>query len=468
MPKGTPMKSVLAPVCMCSALVLLTATVCAGASTGRMSGVWASEGYGRVLEITESQINTFDVTEISCVLRGSQPLRDFHRRINRINLSEDEQFSYYDEGGITRYNFTRLNGLPDACIEAKAAEPILDPEYNFEVFWRSFDENYAFFDTHDVDWQAVYQQYRPRVNANTSNDSLYDILTEMISLLDDRHVSLEGDDYPRRYSGHPGTLQKLLQKELPAGQHANRDAVIAIARSVVAEHYLRSSIRDAIGGQFTWGWAAEGIGYFSVDAMAGYIDDDEASLRDSLRLVDQTMDQVIRDLKDAKGIIVDARWNGGGEDSNALHIAGHFTNQQLLAFTKRAWKGDGLTPEQEVFIPSHAVESYAGPVVYLCSSDTLSAAEIFSMAMMAMPNVTSLGEPTVGALSDTHSVYLPNGWLLRLSNEVYKAIDGKVYEGLGIPVDINLPPPEDSTLESYIRLGTDEAIALLQREPGND
>ena len=198
--------------------------------------------------------------------------------------------------------------------------------------------------------------------------------------------------------------------------------------------------------------------------MDDYVDEDSATLRDSHRLVDETMNRIITDLDGAKGFIVDARWNGGGYDSNALHIAGHFTDQQLLAFTKRARKGDTLTPEQEIFIPWHAVEKFSGPVVYLCSRDTLSAAEIFSMAMMAMPNVTSLGEPTVGALSDTHSVHLPNGWRLRLSNEVYKAIDGVVYEGAGIPVDIFLPPEENSTLESYLRLGMDEAIALLQED----
>jgi C-terminal processing protease CtpA/Prc len=93
---------------------------------------------------------------------------------------------------------------------------------------------------------------------------------------------------------------------------------------------------------------------------------------------------------------------------------------------------------------------------------------MFSMAMMAMPNVTSLGEPTVGALSDTHSVHLPNGWRVRMSNEVYKAIDGVVYEGVGIPVDIHLPPEEDSTLESYIRLGMDKAIALLETSDDDD
>ena len=448
----------------CNSLILLA--VCCGwtvASGYELEGVWASEGYGRILEIKNDNVSIFGVTKVSCVWQEDRSLDEFLSRKNRINRSEADWFSYYDEGGITRYDFTRLDSLSEACVSARNAEPNPDPEFNFEVFWNSFDENYAFFDEHNVDWDAVYPKYRPRITAKTSNEELFEILSEMMTLLDDRHVSLTGEGFPRRFSGHPGTLLKLLEKELPEGEEPSRDKIAEIVKPVIAEHYLKESRKEAIGGEFTWGWAAEGIGYFSVDSM-WYVSvlGQDATLRDSLRLVDETMDTLIRDLEGAKGFIVDARWNGGGEDSNALHIAGHFTDDQLLALTKRARKGDGLTPEQEVFIPWHAVEKFAGPVIYLCSRDTLSAAEIFSMAMMAIPNVTSLGEPTVGALSDTHSVYLPNGWRARMSNEVYKAVDGVVYEGVGIPVDIHLPPPDDATLESYIRLGMDEAIALLQ------
>ena len=428
----------------------------------KMDGVWASDGYGRVLEIKDGNVNVFGVTNVSCLLRESQSSIEFQRQINRVNLSEENRFSYYDEGGITRYDFSRLEHLSDACVEATDAESNSDPGANFEVFWHSFNENYAFFDTHDVDWTAVYEEYRPRVSVETSDEDLYAILTEIIKLLDDSHVSLQGNDLTASYSGHPGTLANLLQDELPEGDKATREKYITIAKPIIAGRYLKESHRQAVGGQFTWGWAAEGIGYLSIDYMAGYIADENATLRDSQHLVDATMDRVIKELEGAKGFIVDARWNGGGYDSNALHIAGHFTDSQLLAFTKRARNGDSLTAEQEIFIPWHAVEKFDGPVIFLCSSDTLSAAEIFSLAMMAMPNVTSLGEPTVGALSDTHIVDLPNGWRLSMSNEVYKAVDGIVYEGQGIPVDIHMVPEEDSTLESYINRGMDKAIALLQ------
>ncbi|HZW59525.1 MAG TPA: S41 family peptidase [Woeseiaceae bacterium] len=432
-----------------------------GLQAGRLQGIWESEGYGRIYEVTAGTVNVFDVTRVSCVRHEVLSLATFLAGINRINLSNRDAFSYYLEGGITRYAYRRLAALPRRCVGAVDAAADRDPGRNFDVFWHSFDENYAFFAVRGVDWDALYGEYRPRVTPATSDDELFDIITEIVARIDDRHVLVERPGYPRRYSGHPGTLQTLLQKELPDGAAATRAQIRERAKTLIAGEYLGASRRQAGKGQFTWGWVAEGIGYFSIDSMEGYTPAD-ATLQDSHRLVDRIMDRVIRDLHGARGIVVDARWNGGGYDSNALHIAGHFTDRQLVAFTKRARNGDSFTPEQEIFIPWHARNRYAGPLVYLCGRDTLSAAEIFSMAMMAMPNATSLGEPTVGSLSDTHSIFLPNGWRLQLSNEEYRAIDGVVYEGAGIPVDVALPPADGATLDGYIRAVLDAAIARLE------
>ena len=56
--------------------------------------------------------------------------------------------------------------------------------------------------------------------------------------------------------------------------------------------------------------------------------------------------------------------------------------------------------------------------------------------MMALPNVTRMGERTRGVLSDMLLMQLPNGWVVSLSNEIYQAADGRVYEGVGVPPQI--------------------------------
>jgi carboxyl-terminal processing protease len=69
----------------------------------------------------------------------------------------------------------------------------------------------------------------------------------------------------------------------------------------------------------------------------------------------------------------------------------------------------------------------------MTSNVTVSAAEIFTMAMRALPNVTHVGQTTRGSLSDVLTKRLPNGWTVTLSNEVYLDAAGKAWEGLGIP-----------------------------------
>jgi len=53
--------------------------------------------------------------------------------------------------------------------------------------------------------------------------------------------------------------------------------------------------------------------------------------------------------------------------------------------------------------------------------------------MMASPHVTRIGDTTAGAFSNTLTKYMPNGWMTDISNEIYEAANGFVYEGKGIP-----------------------------------
>ena len=75
----------------------------------------------------------------------------------------------------------------------------------------------------------------------------------------------------------------------------------------------------------------------------------------------------------------------------------------------------------------------------LTSNVTVSAAEIFTMAMRALSNVTHAGQATRGALSDELTKRLPNGWRVTLSNEIYLDAAGKAWEGAGVPPKLAIP-----------------------------
>ena len=82
------------------------------------------------------------------------------------------------------------------CIYAQnPASPPRDttaslPEQSFESFWQTFEDRYAFFKLRGIDWQAAYNKYRPMVNKNTTDDSLFAILSRMVAPFHDDHINI--------------------------------------------------------------------------------------------------------------------------------------------------------------------------------------------------------------------------------------------------------------------------------------
>jgi C-terminal processing protease CtpA/Prc len=147
------------------------------------------------------------------------------------------------------------------------------------------------------------------------------------------------------------------------------------------------------------------------------------------------LDHALADLAGARGVIVDLRFNEGGWDRVAVTLARRFTDSETPAFTKQAVRSGVALQPQTIAVTPASGPRYSDPIAVLTSDATVSAAEVAALALRALPNTRSFGHPTYGALSDALSYRLPNGWKGTVSNEIYRAADGHVYEGVGIPPD---------------------------------
>src|SRR6185295_15875576 len=47
------------------------------------------------------------------------------------------------------------------------------------------------FERHKIDWKEINQKFRPMVNADTSEDQLFEIFEKMLEPLHDRHVLVQ-------------------------------------------------------------------------------------------------------------------------------------------------------------------------------------------------------------------------------------------------------------------------------------
>lgn len=407
-----------------------------------LQGVWRSRGYGKVLLIEPDEYTLFEETSISCQETFTGSLDELGLYYDDVRVSPGGQtFSAHRVTGIARIHFRRLKALPHTAHITRAHEA-RDPIFNFEVFWRTFHEHYALFDLKGVDWHESYQRFRPKVHRRSSREALFSNMAAMLRPLRDGHIRLHSP-WGHFNAGALPSLYNRLARELEASSDGRElatylDDLKAWLREVIHEEYLMNGAEHGAARLMEWGRLDPATGYLNIRAMAGQCGRIGHPAED-IRTIDRVMQQVLADLGGLPNLVVDIRGNGGGYDAVALRIAAYLLDRKRLAFSKYARKGSGFTGKQPVYVDPAGFDSYRGKLYLLTSELTASAAEIFVLSLLQRPDLTIIGEPTHGILSDTLERHLPNGWHFTLSNEVYEAFDGQIYEDTGIPPHIRLP-----------------------------
>ncbi len=410
------------------------------------NGIWKQIGYGNIIEINDSIIKVYDVTKQSCNLSFEEEILDFGRIKNYTNDTLTIQH------GIDNWLFTRMERLPELCSSEN--ELINDPRYNFQIFWETFDEHYTSFELKGIDWNKVYKEYEPKITQNTTNLELYIVFQEIISLLNDGHVSMDvpeavAEDYRSQRNKKENKYSKLDEFQL------NKE---------IAELYV-DSLRNYNAGMVRYGLINDEIGYIQINSMLMLADynlpknldlrnfyeqywevaqqrKDEIQRQEEVEGINQILDNVIQELIGAKSYILDIRFNGGGKDGVALAILNHFSNREEVGFTKKArWNNSYTTKNPIKIVPSDIF--FDGNVYLLTSHLTASASEILVLASLVNSKFTKIGSTTEGIFSSTLDKKLPNGWEYELSNEVYQDLKGKNYENVGVPADYSLDYPND-------------------------
>jgi carboxyl-terminal processing protease len=412
----------------------------------QLYGIWRTRGYNKIFEIRPDEFIIHSLSEISLVeiQRGSPEI--FERVFDRFETVGEGSVAFFARGGITRLVLERQAGMQEFTQRIQASRKD-DPTYNFDVFWYYLKENYAFFVLRGVNWDQVYRDFRPRVSIHTKKEELIAILREVIIHLGDSHVTLSvaGESLDTR---KPHALVRHWMQEFQSTDFLQLYLPgVKKLSGVLQEKVLHGHGKSALNGQVVWGMLEGSIAYLgllslfdlyashSLLSFAGF----EVMNSDYAERLDFILDEVMHDLGHAQAMIIDIRTNLGGHDPAGFLIASRFNDRERLAFTKKAVDGGCFTPAQEIILNRSKDQAFTRPVMLLTSEATASAAEAFTLAMMSLPHVTRMGTATRGVLSDMLAMCLPNSWEVTLSNEVYTARDGRVYEGMGIPPDIPAP-----------------------------
>jgi len=202
--------------------------------------------------------------------------------------------------------------------------------------------------------------------------------------------------------------------------------------------------------------------------MADYTEGKSTLISDiasDVAIAEATISEALKDLEDTQGLIVDVRVNGGGQDQVALTFVRHFMSQPQVVYSKSAGRGAWATPKKDVVLDPQSDNIYLKPTAVLVSGDTASAAELFTIAMASLPQVSIIGEPTAGEFSDILVKRLTSDILFGVSNETYLDVQGNNYERIGIPADIVVPFGTLQEREGGYDAGIDTAINWIKSAP---
>lgn len=313
---------------------------------------------------------------------------------------------------------------------------ISQPEKDFETFWTTFKDNYAFFKLKGIDWDTTYSTYRPLINKKTTEKELIAVFIKMVDPFNDGHITIsKGDEviykakknsqFKQEFKGIEKDFWKTVDTTL---QNNGFSIPIGIGPVFKNEHlyYFSQSPK---------------VGYIRMTRCFGNLEslfDDKKEIEDT-KLMLSLFDNMLNQLTHTTAIIIDLRTNGGGH--GGLELASRFVkNKTLTHYKSIKQKGsyDSFSePVAQYIAPNNGIH-YLKQVVILTSDKTASSAEDITISLYKQDNVTTIGTNTSGMLSDMYTGELSNGISFTLSNQVYYATNKEILEDKGVPVTIKI------------------------------
>ncbi len=335
----------------------------------------------------------------------------------------------------------------------------------FDDGWRTM--KYRFYDPqmHGMDWDAARAKYRPLVDYVGDRQELLNILNEMIGELNASHTGAAPPPGPRPGGVSTGHLGIELQPDQAAGRYrvthvyeegpADKDWVrvksgdylIAINGKPVkaGDNYwqlLNNRLNRKVEVSFNDKPAEEGAWSTRIESVSPNAYSQlryERWVKDRRKKVDELsngrigylhiqamnppslrkFEKEIREFRNKEALIIDQRWNGGGN-----------IEQELLAILVQRqyqiWQPRGTEASGRPFA------GFFGPKIVLQNWRSASNAEMFPAGFRALGLGKVLGTPTMGAVIGTGS---------------YSLIDGSTVRTPG--VGVYLADPKRTNMENY-------------------
>ncbi len=380
-------------------------------------------------------------------------------------------------------------------------------------FWAEVKYNFAWFDNvPDLNWDAAFLAYLPKVRQTKTTLGYYRLLQEMCALLKDGHtyitppgpvrdqldwrpalrsglvggkvLVLEVSDDSLKQDGIRPGLEMAEVEGVPVREHAER--TVRPYQSASTAHALEHStyglallagakgssvnvaFEDDRGQRFQRSLARStqrrnpprpplefevlpgSIGYLALNSF-----NEERVVRD--------FESVWASIEKTDGLIIDLRANPGGNEGYGRPILACLFDrpfQTTIRGTRRNrayFRAQGEVMDwhiwpQQILRP-RGTQFYSNPVLVLTSARTGSAAEDFLSTLVIEKRATIVGEPTAGSTGQPLFVALPGGGGAGICTSKSWYPDRTTFVGVGIQPHLRVSP----TIAG-VRAGRDEVL----------
>ncbi len=369
---------------------------------------------------------------------------------------------------------------------------------SFEYVWTAIRDKHWQTKPGGLDWQAIHDEFRPKMEAADSMDAARQVLNQMLGRLHQSHFNIvPAELYSNLDAGHGADTttgidvrvvgaQVLVTSVEPASSAFQQGVspgweIVKIARTdltpIVAklnETYAGSTLRDlmlrrAILGRLA-GDAAGPVQVEFLDAdgkhtskalvpgptkgdsvQFGYLNPMQVWFNSS-RVGDGNIGYVafnvfldaqrlmtafgdaVQSCQKCEGFIVDLRGNPGGIGIMAMGMAGWFIAQPDQNLGTLYMRDTTLK-----FVVNPRLSTFVGPLAILVDGTSASTSEIMAEGLKDLGRARIFGTRTAAAALPSLFEKLPNGDGFQYAIANYVSEGGQPLEGLGVTPDVETP-----------------------------
>jgi len=365
----------------------------------------------------------------------------------------------------------------------------------FEALWKIIQDNYIYYESADIDWDSLHDNYLERIKSGLTAVELNSLFEELTAELpsgtlvyQSREERITQDTTDLSTYGGIGAFVGFEEQDVPhivvldvipkspaekAGLKAH-DSILKIDGDPIhLEEGLNAveRVRGPAGSSVDLSVQSPGQSEHEIKitraavSTTGQLKTNEITNTDYGYLLfppvtyEKLMDDVLQSLKDftnnrkLKGLILDLR---------IANSTGGWPLEQLLTLFGDGTAGvfyDREQSQQVTIKGQNILGSQSIPLVIIVGENTTGAPEILAASLQAIKRATVIGVATPGSVEGESTFYLPDGSRIFIESSSFRSFNGEEIGINGIKPDVlvemgwdEIQPNKDPLIDKSVKI----------------